>query len=153
MNTLTIDPGIQGTGYAVWDFKGTLIKCGVIVAPGKYIWEEKMHSIAHELTNHTYRCEKVYIEYPQKFGGVMGDMVSNKGDLGKLFTCAGYFIGYLRCPFELVPVNKWKGQLPKRIVNQRVEKILSEKEQMLLSVNHSHDWDAVGIGLYVQGRL
>ena len=153
MKYLTIDPGITGTGFAVWDFKWRLIRCGVITPPGKYSWEDKMHYIGHALTEHSYCVKRVYIEYPQVFGGVGGRMVSAKGDLGKLFTTVGFILGYLKCNFELVPVIKWKGQLPKKVVNSRIHEILSTKECALLSANQSHDWDSVGIGLYVKGKF
>ncbi len=153
MNWISIDPGIQGTGYAVWDYEVKLHKCGVINAPSKYTWEEKMRYVALALTEYNYSCNKIYIEYPQRFGGASGDMVSLKGDLGKLFTCVGYILGYLKCDFKLISVVKWKGQLPKKIVNARIQKLLNKEELGKLSKNKSHDWDAVGIGLYVQGRL
>lgn len=148
MNYITVDPGITGTGWATWNAKWKLLSNGVITAPGKYSFEEKTTHIANKL--YAVRCKystlKLFIEYPAVFGGASGQMVAMRGDIVKLAWFVGYVCAHIDIPvFELVPVIKWKGQLPKSVVIHRIKKLLP-------GVNaKSHDWDAIGIGLYKKG--
>ncbi len=96
---------------------------------------------------------KLAIEYPEFHGSTGGMMVARRGDLVKLtFTC-GFLVGYLcrHVEVELVTVRQWKGQLPKAIVQTRIRRILGE--EVSRQFRNDHEWDAVGVGLYVQGYL
>ena len=54
-----------------------------------------------------------------------------------------------------VPVNEWIGQLPKPVMHRRVrstlERCADAEEVEALMGKPSHHWDAVGVGLFVQG--
>jgi hypothetical protein len=90
---------------------------------------------------------RVVIEYPAFMPGTAGGMmVAARGDLVKLTI----LVGYLSSAFhwqgvQLIPVHKWKGQLPKRIVEQRITAVLRSP---LVKTLKKDEWDAVGIGLY-----
>lgn len=147
---LSIDPGLAGTGWAVWNKTGRLKKHGVLTPKASAV--SKKAFLARELCN-IAQVEKVveaWIEYPAKFGGVKGNMVANRGDLVKLAELVGYIeaaLNMLDITVEPIPVMKWKGQLPKDIVIKRILRILPDCKAK------SHDWDAIGIGLYKLGRF
>ena len=52
----------------------------------------------------------------------------------------------------LVKPAEWKGQVPKKIMNERVLSKLSAQERAIVKDNHNAI-DAVGLGLHVLGRL
>jgi hypothetical protein len=92
--------------------------------------------------------EVVAIETPMFMPGTrQGAMVALRGDLVKLAMLTGLLMGYLRDPCILVPVNQWKGQLPKKVVERRVKDVITAKLAKRMELR-SHMWDAVGIGLY-----
>jgi len=149
MRRITIDPGVNGTGYAIWDKRWKLISYGIIRGKSKN-WEKRMVEISKRLKTLVGKCRVTtgYIEKPKKFQGVFGGMVADRGDLVKLSMFVGFCSGFLMIPMETVEVIKWKGQLPKDIVEKRVKKLLPEAEDA-----KSHAIDAIGIGLYLSGRF
>jgi hypothetical protein len=98
-----------------------------------------------------YSVTKVYIENASYFSGSKkGQMVA---DSGKLVVLAKY-VGSLEAichmmevEFESIDVIKWKGNLPKEVVNDRIKAIWPECDCK------SHDWDAVGLGMYIMGLI
>lgn len=146
----TVDPGLSGTGWAIWSNDWKLLKHGVYIPSPKLTIREKQKNIAAFLLA-TFECnfvERVYIEYPQKFGGVKGEMVADKGDLVKLAALVGFLEGHFNVnDIEAidVPVVKWKGQMTKMAVINRIKRLLPKVKAK------SHDWDAIGIGLYLKG--
>lgn len=143
---ITIDPGTNGCGWAVWGSDWTLKYYGVL-SSGSKNWDIKRDEIAKKLkkivTN--YGVTKGYIEEPQKFHGTFGNMVADRGDLVKLSIFVGYVEGYLGIEMERVRVLDWKGQLPKDVVIKRIKRLMPKTRAK------SHDWDAIGIGLYLKG--
>ncbi|GAH42403.1 unnamed protein product [marine sediment metagenome] len=53
----------------------------------------------------------------------------------------------------LVPVNEWKGQLPKPVVVRRVRQVLGKLEDEQGKTIATHAIDATGIGLWVKGAF
>lgn len=143
---LTIDPGISGTGWALWS-GWVLIKTGIITPPDALSWESKMTFVMGALKNiiEHYDFIEVHVELPKQFGGVRGMATSGKGSLTKLTLLVGAIMFNFQA--KPVPVNDWKGQLPKEVVEKRVKDILPKCKAK------SHAIDAVGIGLYIQGRF
>lgn len=149
MPRLTVDPGLAGTGWALWDNKWELIQCGIVTSRKK-LTDGKMKDIALNLWDEVafHPPTMVYIEQPQKFNSAKGDMVANRGDLVKLTRLVGFieaFFQFRGAQTEMVSIMKWKGQLSKRIVEDRVKRILPKLKA------ESHAVDAVGIGLYLKG--
>jgi Holliday junction resolvasome RuvABC endonuclease subunit len=152
---MAVDPGLNGTGWVV--FKNTkdpmFLANGVINFRNDEEWDVRVLSFVHVLATlaEDWNVSKVYCEYPAYFDSAAGQMVAKKGDLLKLTFLVGCIAGFLHpTPVVLVPVHVWKGQLPKEIVKQRIVKILGSKKCKSLK---SHDYDATGIGLFVQGLL
>lgn len=80
-------------------------------------------------------------------------MVARRGDLVKLVMVVGSIVGILSTgcyEIILIPVNRWKGQLPKDVVNKRVERFYGSNNCKGFK---THAWDAVGIGLYYKGEM
>lgn len=71
----------------------------------------------------------------------------------KLAIQAGAFAGVTAlhgARFDYAPVQRWKGQLSKELVQRRIRKKLG----VLHCVGFHRDvWDAVGIGLWRQGKF
>ena len=81
-------------------------------------------------------------------------MVAARGDLVKLSIFVGmlcYRARLLVGPENVffVPVNQWKGQLSKELVELRIKKFYASRN--FHAKFTSHEWDAVGIGLHVLG--
>jgi len=156
---LSIDPGINGTGWALWRNQ-TLKKAGIIrVAKRGMDWREKSLEVAREVSVlvATHRVAAVACEYPEYMQSQKGEMVARRGDLVKLAFLTGVIAGRC-CPLDaaMVPVHMWKGQLSKENVERRIRRILTREEGYdicgLLDLK-SHMWDAVGVGLFMQGRF
>src|SRR3990172_4120769 len=151
-----IDPGLSGTGIAIWQsiswnrkkpepesvasFRPLSFMSG-IKSIDKYLSIKKVSS--------------VYLEQANYFGGgsVKGQMVAEKQDLIVLVE----FIGGLKaiCGMRgikvlMIPAIKWKGTLPKNVVQERILKIIPNAEEYCRT---SHAFDALGIGLATMGLI
>ena len=146
---ITIDPGATGSGWAMWDSKWKLLQNGVIIPDKELSWEAKAYQVVARLTqvSELFECEEGYIEYPAFFQSHGACGVANSGALVKLAWFVGLCCGSLPFPPRLVSVGTWKGQLPKKVVISRIKRILPNVKAK------SHDWDAIGIGLYIRGDL
>lgn len=155
-------------GYAIWDYDSRVwkrreppVSFGVIKSTKQERWvfrvQETMTSFTamlEEFINHTGPVRYAAVEWPQFFDSAAGHRTARHGDLTKLT----YTVGYLTCVMhilrvmtvELVPVNDWKGQLPKSLVTKRIKNILGEE---VCKGIDTHAWDAVGIGLYCKGHF
>lgn len=151
---ITIDPGLQGTGFAIWSSsKHKLALHGSISPRNKKAPVElralELSERLVQLSKEYDLIETVYFELPASWGGV-----SDKSQaVVKLTLAAGILVGTMcrvyGCGAKAVPVADWKGQLPGDICCQRV----ATKMGWAVSEYSDHDLDAVGIGLYIQGRF
>ena len=145
---LFVDPGAN-IGMALF---GTLGKQFCLVRVRAFSdWmdsEVKKMNILVELNT-----DKVVCERPT----YMGPTAAQSNALTKLSMSAGAVWGMCLAKgvqFEWLDVKTWKGQLPKRVVHERVLKLLSPRENMIVSgVSNEHVLDAVGMGLYYTGRM
>ncbi len=105
---------------------------------------------------------EVVMEVPMVYGGPMRENV-NPNDLVDI-TAAGMGVAaQLSKPstrIRQVKPSEWKGQVPKKITQQRTERLLTQAERIRLgqclapikaSLRHNL-WDAVGIGLFALKR-
>jgi hypothetical protein len=173
MYRISIDPGLEGTGLAIWEGFGTENDWRTIEPPVKVLsnihslsntWEGRLEDIAGQvslefgllyhqklaLVSHTY------IEWPHYRTDPVGQTATAKGDIYKLSALIGalmYVAGNkYTSEVVLVPVLDWKGQLPKSVVARRCQDLLNypAKGDNKLHIS-SHGWDAVGIGLHAKG--
>jgi hypothetical protein len=154
----SIDPGISGTGYAIWqesDWKRCVppVFCGNMYGRG-LDWEERAYSLTMQVEElvKDHKVHTVYCEYPQHFESLTGRTAEAGGDIIKLAVLVGMFKGMCQfgnwLDFRLITPNDWKGQLPKPIVEARVCLRLPTLDKSKIK---SHTWDAIGIGLYAKG--
>lgn len=158
----TIDPGVSGTGWVAWE-DGDPVAAGVVeTLPGRP-WEDRTAFVVRQLaTAYTALQERTGVKHPvvvcemmefYQTGGGSAPWVT--GDLQRILVLSGWFCGRVRVPSSqavFVRPSEWKGQLPKRVVVQRVTKLLGEKVCKKLRLK-SHMWDAAGIGLWYLDRL
>ncbi len=144
---ITIDPGMTGTGWAIWD-NGRLQRYGVITPPKNFKWQDKCLCVVKQLRALGWTMEgrqEAYVEQPALMGGAKGDVTARSGGLVKLTLLVGMIMNELDA--KGVEVRDWKGQLPKEVVEKRVRELLPKCKAK------SHAIDAVGIGLYILGRF
>lgn len=131
MEWVAIDPGLSGTGWAYFCDE-ELKDWGIIYPKGKN-FHERANDICEKLI---VPPKKSFIEWPsfQKMEAI------NTFSIVKL----AYLIGRIAFPSTiLIPVIRWKGNLPKEVTKKRAERFFKCKGFK------SHAADAVGIGQYV----
>lgn len=163
---MTVDAGITGTGLALWDEN----RWGLAVPPIAWFvllpqrkpnphshprWMLKMISISEQvaLVMREFRPTETYCELPQYFDSGGGQRTAKTGALVKLSLCVGVMCECSRLhnsKFVPIPVNVWKGQLPKDVVESRARRLVPALNELVPQPN-THAWDAIGIGLYAKG--
>lgn len=151
---LCLDPGLAGTGWAL--FVGTeLSDAGIVRCRQAHHWTERSGMICAEIARLvlTRYVGRVVVEQPKFFDSSAGHMVARRGDLLKLMYLVGELAGRVH-PVKtlLIPVNDWKGQLPKDVVERRVRRELGKERFEELKIRE-HAIDAVGLGLHTLGRI
>lgn len=151
---LVIDPGLAGSGFALFD-ADDFFNPREVVTPVK-TWvktlktdEAYFEHLIKEVVSNTCLV-KVYCEGQALMGGKKGSVTASSGALVKLSNFAGALRGmfwHAGIEFEYVPVAKWKGQLDKAVVIHRILKVWPECSCT------THDFDAVGIGFYLQSLI
>ena len=139
--------------WATWEGKKLTGHGVLFYTAGKDDWDRRALEYAYsiQLICDDAGSTQLFVEYPSFFDTAAGTMVAKKGDLLKLTCLVGVMCGWMESKSvktSLVPVNQWKGQLPKQIVTERIIRYLGEKQCLGIK---SHAWDAVGIGLHALG--
>lgn len=157
----SVDPGIGGTGYALWELKRwrtvvVPLSVGVITPKGgtplgkcRDLMDKLLALFDDE------DVTEVYCEMPSFFQGAFGRAVAIRGDLGKLTFAAAMIAAAawgVEAAFHPVEVNEWKGQTPKEVMARRIRKRIGAEAMDRLGIK-SHAIDATGIGLYAKGLL
>jgi len=156
INVACIDPGLSGTGIAVWpslDWERKIAKPDSVGSfrPASFI--AGIQTIDRYLS--VRKVGIVYLEKASYFGAgsEKGQMVAEKQDLIVLVE----FIGGIKAVCGMrgikvysIPVIQWKGTLPKDVVRNRILKILPDASKYCTT---SHAFDALGIGLSMMGII
>lgn len=145
----TIDPGITGTGVCIWCKRNpTPVQSYSLKYRKVNLY---MKQITRILQNH--KVTDVVIEEVGFFTGSKGYAATKSGSTFKLAR----FIGSLETTLEhinirhsLVKPIQWKGQLPKHITIKRIQELLPDLD---ISDKNDHEYDAIGIGLFILGRF
>jgi len=155
---ICIDPGLRGCGVAYFNAASKqLVRAEYVKNPITEGRGPKAHcSMARAIADQTFLSHDIVLEFPRIYPGVRGE------DMNDLLDLAGVdgAIAALLCSAthtirHLFP-SDWKGQVPKAKMNARVLKQLSllERDNIVTAGSKDHNTlDAVGIGLYVLGRL
>lgn len=97
----------------------------------------------------------VVIEFPRVYPGYKSDIDPN--DLLDLAAVGGAIAVYCtKGAISHVFPSEWKGQVPKKVMNERVKNALDVGERQVIDSVGARDhntYDAVGIGLNFFGRL
>jgi hypothetical protein len=165
---LTVDPGVEGA-FAFWESRvfdeepdperDELGPAHVELFDGAKVrqtsdwWDRAAMAnfLFEEALNRRAVCA-VACEWARYMGSGGGSAVAESGSLVKLIHVTSLFAATAvkrGVAFLPVPVNLWKGQLPKKIVAQRIRLVLPKRSRRY----KSHMWDAVGIGLWLKGFL
>lgn len=152
---LAIDPGLSGTGWAYFS-RTRLVRVGTLKAPlGD--WDDRIPWYCEQVSTIARRnkCRSTIIELPMFMQSQGGMLSARSGALVKLSMLVGAMQfclidgGFV---VRLITSTKWKGQLPKPIVEDRIRKTLGLERVNELRIS-THGWDAVGIGLHHFGRF
>lgn len=154
----SIDPGLSGTGWAEWKSRRFPNRAGVIPAsrtPESGLLADQCEEVCVSLLRvvplvHRHRATHIFIEMPQMMTNVKG-IAAQGGSIYKLTFLVGYIARALcECTVHTVTVAEWKGQLPKDVVQRRIERELGIERCRELGIK-THAYDAVGIGLWATG--
>lgn len=157
---ITIDPGIRGTGLAIWSLKNwetdtVPLATFVITPPSDEEWVIAIGTIFDQIDPifDEYKVVKAYCEFPQYFSSGKGHAATSDGKIFKLACLVGVFMGIMlvkNCILFPINVTAWKGQLPKEAVISRLIRIEPKLSQLNID---SHAWDAVGIAFHLKGKF
>lgn len=163
---ISIDPGFQGTGWAIWpeqDWKpGSNVlprEVGILMTPNYMRNSDftfRARWFAEELSKLCLRfnATDVYVEFPVFYDNAGGHMGMKTGDIPKLIFLVGVFSEVSRVNkaiFHAVMVPEWKGQVSKALVIHRLHKRFGAEGFKLLGAS-SHAYDAIGIGVWCRDR-
>jgi len=153
INLVAIDPGISGTGIAF--FQGRELIEAYNMYSKAVTWEERALDITDQIDNAIDdSCHPILIEFPEPMKGSAKTIASrDKGDTLKLACFVGMVMGRLGMDIDLVKPSRWKGQLSKQVVQQRVGEWLEGTNYIGIDEIVSHSWDAIGIGLWYMGKF
>ena len=151
---ITIDPGVGGTGVALWVPQDPYpIKTYLLQPDSAASWTNRVTWIGEGLQDilHNHKPKDALIEQPHFLRSRAGLAAANSGNLVKLSMLAGIVLFICKdygCDVNTVLPITWKGKRKKEDT-QRTIKIILPK---LPKKNHN-TMDAVGIGLYHKGYI
>jgi hypothetical protein len=136
---ISVDPGVHGSGLAFWEGNRLIAVTYEVpqVAEGRYL-------------------EHMIIEVPQVYMGSRSK--GNPNDLIKLAFEAGR-IACMAPTHEVIKPRTWKGTIKKEVMLRRILTKLDDTELAYLKAlnlppsKEKECVDAIGIGLYILGRL
>lgn len=175
--TMTVDPGLDGTGWSIWaDDENNrkditknpwrLLNSGAFTPRGTSL-QERVANLSH-VVRHTLVTARagagtkissitVAVEHPQFFARAGATNAS--GSLVSLAMAAGAAlcatVGVPDAHPLLVPLQ-WKGNLPKELCCKRIlERMRRDPRYKFYQpkTKTTHEIDAIGISLHLQGRF
>lgn len=148
---LAIDPGLHSCGISLWN-NGSLVNAALVPNLDS-TWTGMALGIKEYIASFLTYVSNGVIEIPQVYRHGKGD----PEDLIQLAGVCGAIKGVLGGSWTDVKPREWKGQVPKEVMVQRIQKKLSTIEigaVVLPQKSLAHNvWDSVGIGLWSLGRL
>lgn len=149
---LVIDPGTRKTGWALFTAydtkKAFYVRSGVFEASKSNNWLIRLDRMREAFRKLLVKEEPslVLIEQPMTFmTSRKGLGALNSGAVMKLMALVFTFRTMALCrkiDTVLVPVQTWKGQVPKRVTQKRIKRHLG------LVLKDDNEADAAGIGLW-----
>lgn len=148
---MCVDPGLAGTGIAIFEDKKLLFWTNVYATPvngNPWLFWKRVVEINTQIREivREYRIYRAFIEWPTgQFSGKKGLAARNSDSILKLCYLIGYIKGRLDVPIALIPVVKHIGNLPKKVNHLRVKQYFKLDSNLKLG----HAGDAISIGKYV----
>lgn len=147
---LSIDPGLDWTGWAVW--VGTSPMDWGLITPKDIAttsWKLVAQIMATRVRNLAVRlrADSVVCEMPEEFQSAKGQAALHSGAVRKLAYYVGLVGGFVLCEsmgWATVEPMKWKGNIPKELTQKRVRRDYS----MVPGGLRPDVYDALGIGRY-----
>lgn len=155
---VSIDPGSSGTGIAIWSesqansvgWDLVFVEAKTFMTDYDYVVWLRLQLLNNIPSQAVAQGDvSAYIEQPCLMSSEKGLVAAKSGALVRLSIFAGLLAGVLMVggiPVHWIPVNKWKGNLPKHITKDRV---LSTTWVNAQKEKPSHYYDAIGIGMHV----
>jgi hypothetical protein len=154
---ISVDPGIGGTGIAVW--KGSTLKESFAISPRGKNWKDKSEDLVFRLSDEidlsdgavsVLIYEMPFIDFQSSERSMIS---AAKQDVVKLCITAGMIAGSFLAWFPdanifPIPVQRWKGQIPKIVHQKRLQKRFA-RLGLKPSTSTTHEADAIGLGLFV----
>lgn len=154
MRLLAIDPGTRRTGWAVFqvDLVAKYVCSSVIEIKNKELsWIQRIDFIVIKVFNllSSYKIDRVIIEQPETFiGSQRGNAAANTGTVAKLMalvfairTAVKYY-KKRKVEVVLIPVRKWKGNVPKEVTQKRIKRYWG------LDIESLDEADSIGLADY-----
>jgi hypothetical protein len=157
---MAIDPGLTGTGVAIW--KGSNhrpVHAEIVHSRGALSdhWLGRVNHIAVQVQElameHSVR--EIVCEMMEMHQSARAQMMWKAGDFQRTLILIGAIYGMTEAfviHFRLTPPSEWKGQLPKSVTINRVKRAIGPDVCRRLDLD-KHAWDAVGIGLWHRGVM
>lgn len=164
MRLLAIDPGLQGTGIAIFKMGVPRPRHVTVLKPraGKYKdWPDRVDDLVMQIRDLAINSGVTHVisEMMEMHQSPRAMMMWKTGDLQRTVFLVGALYGCLMSAhdditleFKLTTPSEWKGQLPKSVTINRINKLLGKGVGQELGIE-THAWDAVGIGLWHMGFL
>lgn len=122
MISIGIDPSINTCGWAIVSSKRGLIKCGLILGDSKRDWTCAAFNMAVKVAEVCpHAGGRITIELPQTWSSSRGIPAKMGGAIQKLYFLVGAIYVRLGGACHLVPVSKWKGNVPKKVTYHRMK--------------------------------
>ncbi len=153
---VSVDPGLAKVAFASWDPEtGQLLEAGLVVHKHEIATErvQKWKDMAWWtcMVAGLDRCDiDLVIEVPQVYAGARDEDPNDLIDLAGVVGAIASSIILGSVQWSPLP-REWKGQIPKKVTKQRVDKRLSDAEKALIkwpSASLAHNvYDALHLGI------
>ena len=162
LRLIAVDPGLQGTGVAIFKIGHPRPLHADVLrshAGRKADWIDRVESIVEQVYELSveYNVRHAVCEMMEMHQSPRAQMMWKSGDLQRTLFLVGSMHGQLTgsagvVHFRVTPPSEWKGQLPKSVTINRINRLLGKGVGVELGIQ-THAWDAVGIGLWHMGFL
>lgn len=159
---LTVDPGLSGTGWAIFHGK-ELIDHGTLKSVGGGDWINHAFSLARSVEHvaeYSKGIDLVVIEKCRNLPSAKGVAATLSDAITKLAIFTGMCMmvcGQHTAHIELIEPSAWKGSMSKDVMDRRVARALGAANfqckapikflDSKIGETSSHSRDAIGIGL------
>jgi len=155
---MSIDSSINNLGVAIWSMSNSELIYYALLHPkvgergSEYIKSQSMLNQIRELVKE-YKVTHMIMEVPE-YWAVGGFEARETGSIGKLLFVCGMIYSLkdqqvgdtVVEEFKLVSPKGWKGQLPKEVVANRLQKEYEDKYGIDMVKMNNNVMDAIAIG-------